>query len=304
MEIIENYNLRDLSYWNIGGTARLYIRIHNTQEYSNAISLAMKLGVTPIVVGKTSNLLFDDGLLNIAIIELSGEFSDIKVSENRITVGSAVSSQKLVRFGYENSLFGLEHIIGIPATVGGLVYMNGGSNRKTVSEKIVTVESFDKNDKLIIRKVDECNFSYRKSIFQDNKELICKTTFEMICTSNVKDKKRECINILSSRRHKFPRKLPSCGSVFISYPEMYEKFGPPGKIIENLGLKGVKIGDAEISAVHANFIVNNGNATSSDVLALVNLINTKVEREFGFTLESEAIFISKYGEIKPLHHAM
>ncbi len=304
MDIVENYNLRNLSYWKIGGTAKLYIKIYNVQEYRSAILLAKKNNVCPIVIGKTSNLLFDDGLLNIAVIELGGDFLNIEKSKNRVIVGAAASSQKLVRFSHANSLSGLEHIIGIPATVGGLVYMNGGSNRQTVSEKVVSVESLDAHGRLVIRSAEECTFSYRKSIFQENNELISKVIVELLPTSNINDKRRECINILASRRRKFPRKLPSCGSVFISYPEMYDNLGPPGKIIEELGMKGVKVGDAEISPTHANFIVNNGNANANDVLDLIKLINSEVEKKFGFTLESEAIFISKYGEIKQLHDAV
>ncbi|MGL6315407.1 UDP-N-acetylmuramate dehydrogenase [Vibrio sp. WXL103] len=304
MDIVENYNLRDLSYWKIGGTARWYIKVNDAQEYGRAIKFARENHVTPIVIGKTSNLLFDDGLLSVAVIELAGEFLKIELIGNRITVGAAVSSQKLVRFGYSKSLSGLEHIIGIPATVGGLVYMNGGSNRKTVSENLVAVESVDATGEIIVRNVEDCAFSYRKSTFQNNKELICRATFELEMTSNINSKRRECISILSSRRSKFPRKLPSCGSVFISYPEMYEKHGPPGKVIEDLGMKGVKIGGAEISPVHANFIVNNGNASANDVLNLVKLINLEVEKKLGHILESEALFISKNGTVEPLHKAI
>jgi UDP-N-acetylmuramate dehydrogenase len=106
---------------------------------------------------------------------------------------------------------------------------------------------------------------------------------------------------LKTRRHKFPRKLPNCGSVFLSTAIMHASVGPPGKIIENAGLKGTRMGQAEVSTQHANFIVNRGGATAVDVLALIRLIRKTIREEIGFELDCEVRYVNPQGKICPAH---
>jgi UDP-N-acetylmuramate dehydrogenase len=111
----------------------------------------------------------------------------------------------------------------------------------------------------------------------------------------------QMLEILRSRRKKFPRKLPNCGSVFKSSPNLYKSLGPPGYIIEKLGFSGLTIGGAQVSSQHSNFIVNNGNATSKDIIELVKLIHSKVLLETNFLLEAEPLFVDYDGLQTPLH---
>jgi len=108
---------------------------------------------------------------------------------------------------------------------------------------------------------------------------------------------------LRGRRKKFPMKLPNCGSVFVSNPDMYSLFGPPGKVIEDCGLKGLTKGGAQVSSEHANFIVNKGDAKALDILYLINYINYKVIARTGYRMVAEAIFVSKNGELSHAHDA-
>ncbi|MCA0950239.1 UDP-N-acetylmuramate dehydrogenase [Shewanella chilikensis] len=303
MKIIENYNLQQISFWKIGGVAKFYIEVDSAQELNQAFSFTTSKSVKAIVIGNATNLLFSDGLIDVAIIRLGVGFKNINVCGDTIEIGAGVSCQKLVRVCQVNALVGLEHIVGIPATIGGLIYMNGGSQRKTISENVLSVTSINDKGKMIVRTNKDCKFSYRKSIFQSKcDEVIISAKFTLERGSRNKSRK-DCLQILKDRNSKFPRKLPSCGSVFISDPNMYNSFGPPGKIIESLGFKGVSIGDAEVSKKHANFIVNKGQAKAEDVLKLVVMINDSVKEKYGFLMTSEGLYINKAGEITPLHLA-
>lgn len=304
MIAIQNKNMSTISYWKIGGNAKQYFVVDDEYELKEAIKLADQGNIKPLIVGNMTNLLFSDGTLEIGVIKLGTGFSSIKRNGFEVTVGSSATCQQLVRFCMKEDLVGLEHIVGIPATIGGLVYMNGGSQRKTVSERLVSVTSINTNGDIIHRNNADCNFDYRKSIFQDKniKETIISATF-ILDEGDGKLSRTECLEILKSRNKKFPRKEPNCGSVFISNPIMYKTFGPPGQMIEEAKLKGVRFGGAEISRKHANFITNLGNAKSDDILSLVDFINKTLNEKYGITLESEALFVSELGELVPLHLA-
>jgi UDP-N-acetylmuramate dehydrogenase len=185
---------------------------------------------------------------------------------------------------------GLEHIVGIPGSLGGLIVMNGGSQRRGIGENIVKVWTVDSdgNEKNYIRK--ECNFGYRSSDFQTNHNIIIKAELELI-QGNVSDVRKTMLEIFKSRRGKFPKNYPNCGSVFLSNPAYYHQFGPPGMIIEKLGLKGMKKGRAQISPQHANFIINLGGATSSDIQFLIQYAHKQVIDELGLSLEPEVKYL-------------
>ncbi|MEZ9576858.1 MULTISPECIES: UDP-N-acetylmuramate dehydrogenase [unclassified Vibrio] len=291
MKIENNIPLSNYSNWKIGGVAHSLIQVDAISDYVSALEYCTRNYLKPVIIGNTTNVLFNDGFLNIALIKLGEAFSTIDYNGENLVVGANVYCPYLAKKAKDFSLTGFEHIVGIPATLGGLICMNGGSQRKTISSLVKSVTSIDKSGKLIVRNINECQFDYRESTFQNKSELIL--SVELEC--NLGNKRKilsECLSILRERSRKFPRKKPSCGSVFISHPEMYFKFGPPGKVIEDLGLKGVIVGGAQISPEHANFIVNNGGSSAADVLALVRLINDNLENKGMPKLRSEALFIS------------
>lgn len=303
MNISYNPNLSKISNWKIGGVANCLINIESLSDYTLALKYSRDHNIKPVIIGNTTNILFDDGFLDIAILKLGETFNNILINDEFIEVSAGVSCPDFARKMQINGVEGFEHIVGIPATIGGIVYMNVGSKRRLMSENILSVTSIDSNGKVITRENKECEFSYRNSIFQSLNELIVSVKLKYK-KGSMDVIRKECLDILKDRRDKFPRKLPSCGSVFISDPEMYNSFGPPGKIIENLGLKGMVKGGAEISYKHANFIVNNGGAKSTDVLFLVKTIIDKVQDFYGFEMKSEGLFISKHGELMNLNSAV
>ncbi|WP_133152352.1 UDP-N-acetylmuramate dehydrogenase, partial [Vibrio lentus] len=191
---------------------------------------------------------------------------------------------------YREGLSGIEHICGIPGRLGGLVYMNGGSNRRAISENLESILVINSDGEVINIDSKTLSFAYRTSPFQDMNVIIAAATLTLE-KSERNDIRHTMRKTLASRRRKFPRKQPNCGSVFASNPAMYETVGPPGYAIEKVGLKGHKIGEAQISPMHANFIVNLGKAKAKDVLSLIKLAREKVYQDTNFYMDCEVRYV-------------
>ncbi len=294
MKIERNANLSLISHWKVGGEVEYLITVDTIAEIFEAISLAKSKSIPLLVVGNTSNILFSSARINAAILKLGDGFKSIDFNGTVLEVGSSAYVPNVVRNCANRGLSGLEHLVGVPATIGGIICMNGGSQRKCVSENIISVMSLDRKGNVITRDALDCDFHYRHSKFQAIDEIILSTKIRLT-EKQPSLIRKECMDIFSSRNKKFPRKLPNCGSVFISNPAIYEKLGPPGFLIESCGLKGYKIGGASISDIHANFIVNDGFATSDDILNLIKIAISRVKEKFGVNLNSEIKFVSDAG---------
>ncbi|MES1926946.1 UDP-N-acetylenolpyruvoylglucosamine reductase [Salinisphaera sp. T31B1] len=252
-----------------------------------------------MVIGETSNLLFADEGLHVICVQMGSDFADVNIEGRRVEAQAGAWVPGFARRTMQAGLTGAEHIAGIPGALGGLVCMNGGSQRKGIGSSIVQVLSVDRAGHCVTRTRNECEFGYRKSVFQENGEVIARATFEFDQAQDRAGVRREMLRILSTRRKKFPRKQPNCGSVFKSDPAMYEDYGPPGEIIESLGWKGVRVGGAQVSNDHANFIINTGSATSKDVLTLISRIRANVFSETGYEMVPEVLFVDSSGRITP-----
>ena len=293
-----NESLAKLSHWKIGGFADVVVRPKTTQQLSLVLKYFTSLGVKPVIVGLSTNLLFSDQGLRVPMICLDSCSRELTIKGSKVEVGASYWVPSLVRKVMQAGLTGIEHACGIPGTIGGLVYMNGGSKRKSISRNIETIISLLPNGTQRIRARRDIEFSYRHSEFQTNNEVITKVILNL--DFGKKDKIRSDIyNILQNRSRKFPRKLPTCGSTFVADAKLYDTHGPPGKIIENLGFKGYKIGGASVSDLHANFIVNTGNATATDVLTIIRDINRSLKIETNHTLLAEVRYVCPNGKIVP-----
>lgn len=294
-----NVPLKSLSRWKIGGHADCIVEPQNVQQLQHVRAFLSDHHIPNVTIGETSNLLFSDGGLRAAVVRLGNGFNYVNIEGTNVSAGGATWVPMLARAVMKASLRGLEHTSGIPGTVGGLVYMNGGSQRRGIGDCITSVTSVDPTGGVLRRSQTECNFSYRHSVFHNLNEVIIDTQMEL----NAGERsiiRKEMLSILKSRRRRFPRKLPNCGSVFVSNPAMYEQYGPPGAVIERLGFKGHSIGNAQISPDHANFINNLGNATTADVLALINLVRQTVKDETGYLLQVEAQYVSESGQLEEI----
>lgn len=300
MKIYKNVLSSQLSRWKTGGELAYLIEVNSVDEILAAKEFLKKRSLPSRVIGNTSNLLFSDNKIQAGFIRLAEGFRFIEFGENSISAGASSYVPYVVRNCVNRGLSGLEHLVGVPASIGGVVCMNAGSQRKAISENLKTVTSIDSYGNIITRRATECAFSYRQSMFQDSDEIILSAEIEL-GKSTPNKLRSKCLEILKSRNQKFPRKLPNCGSVFVSQPSAYKLYGPPGKMIEDCGLKGFTCGGAKISEKHANFIINEDHATSENILHLIAIAKNTVEKKFGIKMVSEVIYIKSDGSIMPCH---
>lgn len=295
--------LSSFSRWGIGGPADIIVHPASLEELSRMRELLAANGAESIVIGGTSNLLFSDKGLRAVCIVIGKPFSQVSVKGNMLEAGAGVWVPKLARDAMKAGLSGLEHVCGIPGSLGGLVYMNGGSQRRCIADAVKAVATVDSLGRRKVRTAEDCRFRYRGSVFQALDEVITGVQLYLPHRKPSADIRLEMLGILKSRRIKFPRRLPNCGSVFISDPAMYEEYGPPGEIIERLGFKGVMRGGAQVSSLHANFIVNRGGAKAANVLALIKEIRQAVLEATGHSLKAEVRYVSETGKIIPADQA-
>ena len=298
--VSENVSLKSISRWKVGGIADCIIEPKNKGELKKLLVLFKRKKVTYVSFGATSNLLFSDKGLRAVAIKIGPRMSGYKKVDNVFDVLSGMWVPAFALSVAKAGFVGVEHICGIPATMGGLTYMNGGSQRKSISSNIISVVSIDLCGNEIIRKKNECNFSYRHSIFHENNEIIISTKIIFKYRDRPSEIKRRMLSILRERREKFTSKIPNCGSVFISNPELYKKFGPPGKILEDIGFKNYRIGGAQVSNKHANFVNNINNATADDIREIIYQMQRAVKSHTGYVLKPEARFVNEDGQISSI----
>lgn len=298
---LRNVSLATLSRWRIGGPADIVVRPKSCEEAAGVLQFLNEIAMPYVIAGDGSNILFDDAGLRVPLVVISRAFDEfVDLGRGRIKAGAGLWVPTFVRKVISCGLKGPEHAIGIPGTLGGLIVMNGGSQRKGIGDQLVSVTVIDEAGKIKFMSREDCKFSYRQSALQNSGLLLAEAEF-LYEAGDVSSLRRAAVATLAERKRKFPRYLPNCGSVFISDPRMYETVGPPGFAIESVGLKGHRIGDAEISPLHANFIVNRGQARSSDVLALIHLMRRKVLDETGFSMPCEVRHMTTDGTLRPAH---
>ena len=292
--------MHELTRWRVGGPADLIVEPSSTEETARLILSLNENKVPWLVIGHTSNLLVCDVGIRAIVIRIAERMTGIKFQGTKAWAQAGLWVPHFASAVGRRGLSGIEHTIGIPGTLGGLVCMNGGSMRKGIGENVASVTCVAPSGDLIELDHSGCDFSYRSSRIQRERLIVTEANFQFTPRDR-HDACREMLKILRERSKKFPRKLPNCGSVFVSNPSMYERHGPPGAVIEKCGLKGLTHGGAQISPLHANFIVNLGTATSSDILKLIHTTRDRVKSIFHLDLECEVRFVNEQGKVLPAH---
>lgn len=303
LDIHLNVDLSGISRWKIGGVADCVVCPHSTDALQQVMQVTHALQMPTTVVGLTSNLLFAQNGVRALVVHIGKPMSRCNVDGNRVSSQAGIWVPGFARQIARSGLSGAEHMAGIPGTLGGLICMNGGSQRKGVGDHLLTVTAVDAQGQRHRYEREQCQFAYRSSVFQANGQIIAEAEFEYPSAADRRQTRQQMKRILEERRHKFPQKQPNCGSVFVSNPALYDCLGAPGAVIEKCGLKGMIHGGAEISPRHANFIINRGNATTADVLYLIDYIRQTVQRKTGFDLVAEAKYMDSLGRIMPAHLA-
>lgn len=242
-----------------------------------------------IVLGNCSNVLVSDKGIKDMVIFL-GELKGVNVSENKIESLSGNMMSEVAKIAMRNSLTGMEFLSGIPGCIGGGVYMNAGAYSGEIKDIIESVKCMDKFGNIKVYDKTEAQFSYRKSIFSENDDIIIGATF--ILRKGNEDEIRNKMNELNkSRREKQPLNYPNAGSTF---KRPVDNFA--GKLIEDAGLKGYSIGGAMVSEKHCGFLINYDNASSSDIYALIKYVQKVVNDKFGVLLEPEIKLIGEFDD--------
>ena len=298
--IYHNFDFQYYTRWKIGGVIKELFIPDTKNTLINKIQKLLENSQNYTVVGQTSNLLIFDGYIDTTIIKVGKNYSKVCFTNKDVICDAGVDvpalNWKLSQKGYS----GIEHTCGIPGTIGGLVCMNGGSNRRSIGENIKWVEVITKTGKIKRLHNSQCDFEYRHSIFSSGFYTILSVCLTNFLEKNPRDIRLKCLEIYYQRKNKFPQKEPNCGSFFKRNLDVINTLGAPGKIIEDLGFKGYKVGGAEVSNKHANFINNINNASTIDVINIANEINNRVYEKYGFKFESEAKYLDENGSIRPV----
>lgn len=289
IHIEKNVPLAAMTSYKIGGPASHYVAPRDDGEVVEAYKYACDNNLDALVLGCGSNLLVSDSGVNALVINLSHNKNDVREDivwdGATVTASAGCSLNALTLAAVERGCGGVEGLCGIPGTVGGAITMNAGAFGTEICDTVKSVKVFCKKTH-DIKILDKCemNFGYRTSIIKDGNYIVLSATLEL--KNNDANFLRETrANILEKRRAKQPLDLPNCGSVF-----KRPKNNFAGTLIESCGLKGFKIGAAQISEKHANFIVNLGGATAEDVKQVIEHARKIVFEKCGIMLEPEVIF--------------
>ena len=273
----------------IGGPADVFIKVDNIEELKETVDLSKKNQIPLTIIGNGSNLLVTDKGIRGITAKLNLKDIEIKNENNKqiIKVDAGVPVGLLAQKLLKEEIAGFEELSGIPGTIGGAVIMNAGAHGKELKDILKKVTAIDYNGNIHEFTNEECLFSYRNSRFQKEKYIILQATLELE-KGNAKEIKEKMDEYMQFRKEKQPIEYPNAGSTF----KRGEDF-VTAKLIDEAGLKGYKVGGAQVSEKHAGFIVNVDNATAKDVIELTDYIKEKIEEKFGKKINLEIQIIGE-----------
>jgi UDP-N-acetylmuramate dehydrogenase len=286
MKIQKNLSLATLTSWKTGGKAAAVFIPENKEELMEAVKIGKEAG-NFYLLGNGTNVLAPEEGIPYPIIKLGKGFGKIEINGTQVTAGASASLIGLSLVCVSESLAGFEFASGIPGSVGGAVIMNAGAQGSEIKNVLVSVEAYDVyEEKFTIFTNSEMKYEYRNSLLKNNSRYI---VVEAHFALNKGDEEllREAIKKNKEERLlKQPWEYPNAGSVFKNPPGK-----SAGKLIEDAGLKGFRINDAQISEKHGNFIVNRGNATSKDIINIIMHVEKVINEKYNINLEREIIIL-------------
>jgi UDP-N-acetylmuramate dehydrogenase len=275
---------------NVGGNADALVLIKSEDQLVGVVRRLREKKINFFPAGNLTNIIVRDGGYRGAILLMTGmkeiEYEYTPEDGDLISAQAGAALAKVVSRSMSDELTGLEFCAGIPGSVGGAVWMNAGAYGKEMKDVIKAVFLLDAEGGKKTMNREAISFSYRKTLLPPD-TIILGAQFKLEKGERAKINKK-ISEILQWRQQKHPLEFPNAGSIFKNLPMQIA-----GKLIEEMGMKGMNVGDAQISPKHANFIVNKGKATASDVLELIALIQAKAEKEKGVNLEPEVMIVGE-----------
>lgn len=276
--------LRHYTYTKTGGKADAVAFPSSKDTLQTLLIWAKQQHIPVLILGNGSNVIVKDSGFS-GIVILLEKMNTVTINETIVTVESGMTLIELAKIVRDNALTGLEFASGIPGSVGGAVFMNAGAYGGEMKDIIESVTVVSREGQFKCYSNKDMAFSYRHSLIQDTHDIIIETQLKLL-----KGKKEEITTkmdyLTALRQEKQPLEYPSCGSVF-KRPDGFFA----GKLIQDAGLQGKRIGGVEVSKKHAGFMVNVANGTASDYKALIEHVQSEVKRQFNVNLETEVKFI-------------
>lgn len=285
--------LANLTSFRVGGPAEWYVAPRQIEDLQASFEWAKSQGLPLTLLGAGSNLLISDrGLPGLVICTRHLRHTYFDETTGQVAVGAGESIARLAWQAADKGWQGLEWAVGIPGTVGGAVVMNAGAHNNCAADILVRVQTLSPDGIVEELTPQDLGFSYRTSMLQGGNRLVTQAIFQLKPGADAAQVRQITTRHLEQRRRSQPYHLPSCGSVFRN-PDSR----PAGWLIEQLGLKGYKIGNAQVAERHANFILNCGGAKANDIFQLIRHVQQQVEQHWSLCLEPEVRIL---GEFQPI----
>lgn len=289
--------LAPLTTLQIGGLAKYYVIANSLDDLLNIHNYAQKIGMPVYILGKGSNVLINDTGVDGIVLQLSNAFAHESIQATKINVGGSMTMPKLARIAVELGSSGFEWMIGVPGSVGAGVAINAGAGQQCILDNLISATYLSPTGNLVTESVDKLKLRHRGSKLLDQGHIVLEASFRLDFSKPQQSVVDKTQGFVKKRRDKFPLRYPNCGSIFKRPGQ--GKGAYAGYLIESVGLKGLQIGQAQISQVHANFIINHGAALAQDVKKLIEIMKSKVFEKHGILLEREVRYFPE--DIKPLN---
>lgn len=270
----------------LGGEADYYVNPRSIQEIRGSVALAAQEGLPWMVLGNGTNILFPDEGYHGLIIHLGRNWGSWRLSpDGQLICRAGASLGGLTGWLRTQGFHEMNFLVGIPGSVGGAVTMNAGIPEATIGDLVQSVRALEPCRRLVSLEGADCRFEYRRSLFREAGWVVLEVTFRLGQSQKLWDANE----LLQRRRACQPLSWPSAGCVFKNPARPSPS---AGRLIEAAGLKGSRVGGAVVSPGHANFILNQGQATSRDVRRLIDIVRNKVYKDFGVELRLELVVVS------------
>jgi UDP-N-acetylmuramate dehydrogenase len=322
MQILENEPMSKHTSFRVGGPARFFVKAESLADLREAFAFARDKRLPRFILGNGTNLLVSASGFEGVVITLAGEFSDIaEQGAGLFKVGAATPLGRFARIALKQGYAGIHKLAGIPGTLGGALYMNAGAYGQEIGTHCTQVATLDANGNIREYSNNDCAFGYRRSAFQKagaahpagrafnediaQVETILSATFLLESANTAGESQEQTVarleaelaECMAKRKATQPLNMPNAGSTFKRLErgsaDMPQQIAP-GYYIEQAGLKGYRIGGAEVSTLHANFIVNAGGATAKDILNLSDYVKATVTEKFGVELQREIVMLGEF----------
>ena len=287
-QVLEAESMSRHTTFRIGGPADLFVVPKSVDEIAEVLKICREEKAPYFILGNGSNLLVSDKGYRGVVVQLYRGFGKITVSGEEIHAQAGALLSGIAAAARDASLTGFEFAGGIPGTLGGAVVMNAGAYRSQMSDIVIEVTCCDAEGKLLTLSAEQCGFSYRNSRFKQQKDLVVVSVQLELKVGKKEEILAQMQKNTTARNAKQPVEYPSAGSIFKNPPQ-----DAAGRLVELVGAKGWRQGDAMVSEKHSNFIINTGTATCEDVLQLVKKVKQAVLDKTGVLLEEEILLLGR-----------